>query len=517
MSLIEDRFRWAVCQLDVLRRLICERTVVKKALANLPETLDETYDRIFLTIPEEDCLVVSHALQWIMYHNQVYHVTGEVIPFVILLQAVEKSTAASTDHPIERFYDIETFRELCGCLISITPEYRPGFSGEFHRTTSTVSFAHYTVKEYLDSTRISKNSTAYLTAWKKNLQEKFMEITLSEAHYIKRNELWERKDPSNDSSDVFDAVEGNCNIYCMVSALLLLANWPSIISQQNTLSTFAIDLLDPSKPNFASLSAAAWRLEESMKMFSRNGLDHSSFFFWDLRWNPRPTDVDAVHLSNISFMARYLNGNRSSAVVKKFLQIKETHDFLQTQLSFRSKGLFYGEKETIIHGSIIEIFAQIDSFNNSIFELLLEYGSGLFDLSKVLLLHIGQHFHELSCEESCLVERLLELGANPNSRRHQVTTLQIAVVCLESEATNMLLKAGADPNDTGNTDGIFWGEGEPMSRFKCLRHVSPLKICRDDKFRKKIPIYLPFHGSDIANEERKIKIEELLIRYGAEE
>ncbi|MCJ1452480.1 hypothetical protein MMC28_002823 [Mycoblastus sanguinarius] len=55
-------FRWAVCQIDVLQRLKCERGVFKKALGNLPKTLDEMYDRILLTIPEEEQLFVHHAL-----------------------------------------------------------------------------------------------------------------------------------------------------------------------------------------------------------------------------------------------------------------------------------------------------------------------------------------------------------------------------------------------------------------------------------------------------------------------
>jgi hypothetical protein len=45
------RFRWAVCQLDTLRA--CKKvSAVRKALAQLPKTLDETYARI-LGYPRE--------------------------------------------------------------------------------------------------------------------------------------------------------------------------------------------------------------------------------------------------------------------------------------------------------------------------------------------------------------------------------------------------------------------------------------------------------------------------------
>ena len=46
------RFRWVVCQLDTLRTCL-KRSVLLKALKELPKILDETYNRILLQIPEE--------------------------------------------------------------------------------------------------------------------------------------------------------------------------------------------------------------------------------------------------------------------------------------------------------------------------------------------------------------------------------------------------------------------------------------------------------------------------------
>src|SRR2546421_4496669 len=91
-----NRFRWAVCQIDALQRLKCERHIVKNALENLPRTLDETYDRIFLRIPEEERLFVYHALQWISYDNEIWR-GAAAIPCSILLQAVARSTAILSD------------------------------------------------------------------------------------------------------------------------------------------------------------------------------------------------------------------------------------------------------------------------------------------------------------------------------------------------------------------------------------------------------------------------------------
>lgn len=492
-----------MCQIDVLGRLKSDRYVVKKALANLPKTLDETYDRIFLAIPEEERLFVYHALQWINYHNKLYDNGG--IPCAILLQAAGKSTAALTANQNDRFYDKETFWELCGCLIKITPEDSPYVLGNCHLSTSAVSFAHYTVYEYFNSTRISKNFPVYLTACKENLKDNCMEITLLEAHHVEQNELWERKNSSEDELEVGDAVIGDFNVYCVVSAFLSLYKWESEISQQDALSTLAIDLLDPSRPNFPILNAAAWHIDASTELF----LELEIFFnpFGTLRWNSHPTNTNAVHLLNILLFFGYTESFLELA--KKFLQRQHTYDFLQTRLNFTSTDwILYEEpiSEYIFDGSIIEVCAHLN-LNNKIFPLLLEYGTGLFDPSKVLFICTGFHRHR-DCIESCAVERLLELGADPNVLKHQVTPLQIAVVNWDFEAVSMLLKAGADPNDTGNTDAIVWGEGTPMnSWFKQLHNASPLSICRH------------FDCSDVTNrtEADREKVEEILLQYGAKE
>jgi hypothetical protein len=502
----QNRFRWAVCQIDALRRLKCERDVVKKALANLPKTLDETYDRIFLSIPEEEHPFVHHALQWIYYNNELHG--GESIHCAVLLEAVQKSTAGLTANQNERFYDIETLRELCGCLINITL----GDPTDIYDTTPAVSFAHYTVHEYLDSTRISKNSSVCFTACKENLKQNFMEITFSEAYHIEQNELWEGETASNDSRDVVNAMEEDFNVYCVVSALILLHERPLEISQQDTLCTLAIGLLDPSKPHFQILNATARHIEASTSLFS-SGDWFREGQFWNVMWDPYPNDTDAVHLLNLLLLTHL--SSECLAFAKKFLQGKDTKDFLQTRLTFTmdawSVVSVYDTKNYIFDGSIIEVFAQLSIQWVDVFKLLLEYGTGLFDPSRVLLLFIGRHYRDLENEYSRYrqVERLLELGADPNMMGYQVTPLQIAVVSWDFESVSTLLKAGADPNGTGNSDGVFWEKGTLMSRFNHLHNASPLYICRNFE--------CIFEGYTKENREGdEEEIEEILLQYGAE-
>src|SRR5580692_401564 len=49
--MISNRFRWVYCQLDTLRR--CMPSSIRKALDELPTTLDDTYERVLQEIPKE--------------------------------------------------------------------------------------------------------------------------------------------------------------------------------------------------------------------------------------------------------------------------------------------------------------------------------------------------------------------------------------------------------------------------------------------------------------------------------
>ena len=63
---MSDRFRWVFCQLETLRH--CLPPSVRRTLRELPETLDETYERILKEIKKPNrgqarrvlqCLVVA--------------------------------------------------------------------------------------------------------------------------------------------------------------------------------------------------------------------------------------------------------------------------------------------------------------------------------------------------------------------------------------------------------------------------------------------------------------------------
>ncbi|KAF5255640.1 hypothetical protein FOXYS1_13938 [Fusarium oxysporum] len=159
-------FRWAVCQLHELQRLKGDRDVVSKALERLPKDLDETYDRIFLRIPHEDWQFVSHAFRWLWFYGELDPPSNGT-PSVLLLDAIECSTSRTGNHNNHVLYSSERLRELCGCLVS--------------SLNDSISFAHYTVKEYLDSTRIRQGPLFVFSTERAKVLSTCLDVVLLQA------------------------------------------------------------------------------------------------------------------------------------------------------------------------------------------------------------------------------------------------------------------------------------------------------------------------------------------------
>ena len=127
-----------------------------KALKELPKTLDETYDRILLRIPEE------------------YHQDAEIVfcllafsPRPISLQEAAEAVAMdlkemSFDHR-DRLQEPRHILKICSSLVTLSP-FEPKIwewqtvSLATADETKELRFAHYSVKEYLVSQRRSSHS-----------------------------------------------------------------------------------------------------------------------------------------------------------------------------------------------------------------------------------------------------------------------------------------------------------------------------------------------------------------------
>ncbi|KAA8627042.1 multiple ankyrin repeats single kh domain protein [Pyrenophora tritici-repentis] len=177
-------FRWAVCQLDTLEK--CRnRVMLRKSLTTLPQTLDQTYDRILSAIREEDCEYAMRILQWLTFSARPLSV--EEIAEVVAID-VGREPAFDRDEVLE---DPLEALNICSSLVTITMNKA---EGRWKPAQQIISLAHYSVQEYLVSDRIrqgqakrynmqevechnaiAKGSLKYLTQLQKPLSKEVLE------------------------------------------------------------------------------------------------------------------------------------------------------------------------------------------------------------------------------------------------------------------------------------------------------------------------------------------------------
>jgi hypothetical protein len=132
------RFRWAVCQIDILQR-IQNTNDVSIALMELPEDLDATYERIFDLIPAQERNLVQRTLSLLCGLSFLSNSVKDHILLSMIYQNWNHQPGVVSDY----FCDTHTLKDVCGCLITISDEI--------------VTLAHFTVAEFLYSSRLRTN------------------------------------------------------------------------------------------------------------------------------------------------------------------------------------------------------------------------------------------------------------------------------------------------------------------------------------------------------------------------
>jgi len=137
------RFRWAYCQLETLR--LCPLRYISSTLDELPETLDETYERILQGIPKKMRKDAHRIFQWIMVSSRPLCV--EELAEVFAINFDEEVSGIPKFEPSWRDSNAETaVLSACSTLVAIVDG---GWRGK------TVQFSHFSVQEYLTSDRIA--------------------------------------------------------------------------------------------------------------------------------------------------------------------------------------------------------------------------------------------------------------------------------------------------------------------------------------------------------------------------
>ncbi|KAJ8116317.1 hypothetical protein OPT61_g2235 [Boeremia exigua] len=120
-------FRWVACQVDFLNDLITDAER-RKALDQLPKTLNETYERILLNIKDHHIQLVSQTLMWLA-HGQA------ALGTEALLEAL--SLSETNEYDPDARPTVEDVLYCCSSLI--------------RRSDDRLELAHFTVQEYLQN------------------------------------------------------------------------------------------------------------------------------------------------------------------------------------------------------------------------------------------------------------------------------------------------------------------------------------------------------------------------------
>ena len=137
--MISNRFRWVFCQLDTLRR--CMASSIRKALNELPTSLDDTYERALQEIPKEKWQHAHRLFQCLVAAIRPLRVEELAEIFAIRFDADGSPGLMEGWRPENAE---EAVLSACSSLIAIVENVE----------SKIVQFSHFSVKEFLTSDRL---------------------------------------------------------------------------------------------------------------------------------------------------------------------------------------------------------------------------------------------------------------------------------------------------------------------------------------------------------------------------
>ncbi|KAK0726405.1 hypothetical protein B0T21DRAFT_350542 [Apiosordaria backusii] len=514
-------FRWVVCQIDVLQRLQPNRDMISNALATLPETLDETYERVFLQIPKTARGFVHSAIKWIYAHS--FHL-GNNITCPILLDIIRKDLA-SRDRTTTTGYlfNEDLLRDFCGCLVSVAPERRDStYEGTtLEWTVPTARFAHYTVWEFLESDRIRDGPADFFAVDKEVALVEYSRLVLTAAMDVGHTTYLKYANLHPDAEDrrheqileAEQALENDPNVYYVMLSILCAKRvlTKPLAPGFGCLNATIIDLLDTNKSHFGTLVRVADMMDCHTIWLHDGCNEENERVFYKASWIAHSND-DARTLCNLMWvdptasLVKQFIGTWSESRVRRLFQDDVGFEYWLGSIDQRKFGF-------IFHGTVMGLLA-LDPWTQKRVELngLIDLACDYFDPSKMLISLVGFHKHTAECTArvSCPVSRVLDLGANVTSRGYWATPLQIAAAARNFDTVELLLDAGADPNEIGDPDGLYWDDTSFLGEnFNSFRLYSPLAACL-----KGLESYLVHNRVHRSTRDRR-SVSDLLRRKGA--
>jgi hypothetical protein len=129
--------------------------------------------------------------------------------------------------------------------------------------------------------------------------------------------------------------------------------------------------------------------------------------------------------------------------------------------------------------NLVELLAEIREFDHDMLDFFELEAHGIVCYTNLLPRYMPVHAYERVCEPSCVLPKLLQLGADPDPKGFQVTPLQIAVFSRDIAGVRTLLEAGAGCNNIGDEQGVkFDAQNSALGPYCQLHGLTPLYILR---------------------------------------
>ena len=149
---LSNRFRWVFCQLESLRH--CLPSSVRRTLKELPESLDETYERILYEIKKPSRDHARRLLQCLVVAIRPLRVKELA---EVLAVDFDDEEGIPKLNPDWRWEDHEqALLSSCSSLITIVDDE----DNDDNEDSRVVQFSHFSVKEFLTSPRLATSSGA---------------------------------------------------------------------------------------------------------------------------------------------------------------------------------------------------------------------------------------------------------------------------------------------------------------------------------------------------------------------
>lgn len=416
MLLMSCRFRWAACQLDILGRLN-SRPEIRKALGELPETLEDTYERILIKIPPSNRSIARKALQLTMEADFTIKEIAEAV-----IVDIEQGSF-TTDN---RLFEPTDLLEICTCLMTV---------GEDDK----VYLAHYSVAEYLASERILDGPAATFKTSRDEAQLLLASICLVYLQNLPYDRMPTAEEFFSYDWDDQKALENQMREDYPLRLYALL-DWYWYLRRREIpmgedITELTLRLFDPRRDHFRG-----WQDQHTIV---------NCEFGEDFRLKPRPGAELSMALAYICFYdlagvaEALLMRNLDSSILDN--RLEPCFDFAEHCSSSHAEGTPLQIAAMMCNERLTKILIDHGADPNARHQGWTVLTSTLRDKHCLVMINYGP-----------IVGHLLQAGANANPSEVCKTPLQLAVERGHRiDVVKLLLAAGADVNAVGNREAVI--------------------------------------------------------------